>query len=477
MIRRQGDDGVAGGHGLGFQTLDQELREVPLPVEGTFPAWLAGALLRTGPAKFEVGQRGYNHWFDGLAMLHRFAFADGQVTYTNRFLESRAYRSARDTGQMTYSEFATDPCQSLFKGVATTFTGPLSGDNANVSIVRAGDEFLALTETPLPVVFDPKTLETLGVAAPAPGNHTTPHPHRVPGSGGLLSYATQFGPRSSTYQLYTWAADGEPQVIAQIPAKFPSYMHSFAVTENYAVLTEFPFSVVPAAIALSGRPFIENYRWRPSHGTRFNVIELATGQLHGPYQVEPFFAFHHVNAFERDEDIVVDLSVYENADIVAATYLDRLRADDFQQPHPELRRYRLPLRGGDAAREPLVQAPLDLPRIDYDRCNGRAYRYVYGFGSSSGFPGQVIKADLDSGTYAAWSEPGCYAGEPVFVRSPGDDDEDAGVLLSVVLDSVAGTSSLLILNAADLAEIGRARVPHHIPHGFHGDFFAEPSAG
>jgi carotenoid cleavage dioxygenase-like enzyme len=128
---------------------------VRLPVEGALPGWLAGALLRTGPAKFEAGARGYSHWFDGLAMLHRFAFADGAVTYANRFLDSRAYRAARDTGRIAYSEFATDPCRTLFKRVVTSFVPPEFGDNANVNIARRGEEFVALGESPLPVRFDP----------------------------------------------------------------------------------------------------------------------------------------------------------------------------------------------------------------------------------------------------------------------------------------------------------------------------------
>jgi plastocyanin len=80
-------------------------------------------------------------------------------------------------------------------------------------------------------------------------------------------------------------------------------MHSFAITERYAVLVEFPFVAVPIAIPLSGRPFIENYHWRPRRGTRFRVIELETGKLRGTYEGEPFFAFHHVNAFERDDKL------------------------------------------------------------------------------------------------------------------------------------------------------------------------------
>jgi hypothetical protein len=38
-----------------------------------------------------------------------------------------------------------------------------------------------------------------------------------------------------------------------------------------------------------------------------------------------------------------------------------------------------------------------------------------------------------------------------------------------------GTSFLLALDATDLSEIGRARVPHHIPFGFHGSYFLQPS--
>ena len=52
----------------------------------------------TGPAKFEVGDKKYNHWFDGLAMLHKFAFAAGRVSYANRYLRSRAYEEAMAKG-------------------------------------------------------------------------------------------------------------------------------------------------------------------------------------------------------------------------------------------------------------------------------------------------------------------------------------------------------------------------------------------
>ena len=82
----------------GFETLDEETVVDALPVSGELPAWLSGSLLRTGPAKFEAGSRPFNHWFDGLAMLHRFTFGDGRVSYGNRFLEGRTERAVRYGG-------------------------------------------------------------------------------------------------------------------------------------------------------------------------------------------------------------------------------------------------------------------------------------------------------------------------------------------------------------------------------------------
>jgi carotenoid cleavage dioxygenase-like enzyme len=60
------------GSAKGFESLSDEVRVDSLPLTGELPPWLQGSLLRTGPAKWEVGERTMNHWFDGLAMLHRF---------------------------------------------------------------------------------------------------------------------------------------------------------------------------------------------------------------------------------------------------------------------------------------------------------------------------------------------------------------------------------------------------------------------
>jgi carotenoid cleavage dioxygenase-like enzyme len=461
------------GYERGFETLESETRIEALPVVGEIPDWLGGSLLRTGPARFEVGERRLAHWFDGLAMLHRFAFAGGSVSYASRYLEGRAYRAAEADGEIAYSEFATDPCRSLFKRAMSLFQPALS-DNCNVNLVRLGERFVAMTETPIPVEFDPVTLATAGVAWKVPGTLSTAHPHEDHTGGGMLNYAAQLGPRSS-YRFFRLGPDADaiPEVAATLPTRRPAYMHSFGLTDRWFVLAEFPFVVNPAALALSGRPYIENYRWRPELGTRFTLLERDGGEAHGPFATGPCFGFHHVNAFEDgDGNVVADICTFDDADIVRSLYLDQLRADR-GIPAPALTRFTIAPDAGTVTFERLVDEPIDLPRIDYGRCNGRRYRYVWGAGTDgTGFFDRIVRIDVEERSSRTWHEHDCWPGEPVFVSRPDARDEGDGVLLSVVLDGAAGTSFLLVLDAATLSEVGRASVPHHIPFGFHGQYAA-----
>src|ERR1700710_1202037 len=219
---------------LGFATLEQETVLDELALSGELPGWLGGSLLRTGPAKFEVGEQRLRHWFDGLAMLHRFTVADGKVSYGNRYLQSRSYRAAKEHRKLVYGEFATDPCRSLFKRVQSMFQpGKMLPDNANINVTHLGERFIAMTETPMPVQFDPHTLETAGVQPyEVPGVLTTAHPQLERADGGMLNYAAKLG-RVSSYRFFHLAPQqSTPSVVCSIPVKEPAYMHSFGLSER-----------------------------------------------------------------------------------------------------------------------------------------------------------------------------------------------------------------------------------------------------
>ncbi len=259
-------------------------------------------------------------------------------------------------------------------------------------------------------------------------------------------------------------------MIASPPVYEPAYTHSFGLTERWLVLAEFPYVVNPLALALSGRPYIENYRYKPQLGTRFTLVDRSTGQANTGFQVDACFAFHHVNAYEDDGEVIVDLCAYPDAGIVEDFYLDRLRAGKPVTP-ASLIRFRLRLADRSVRREQLAEQGIELPRINYGRCNERPYRYVWGNGNGAGgWIEQILKIDTTGGETLSWSQPACYPGEPVFVARPEAEHEDDGVLLSVVLNAEEGRSFLLVLDAAGLGELARAQAPHHIPFGFHGQF-------
>jgi carotenoid cleavage dioxygenase-like enzyme len=409
-----------------------------------------------------------NHWFDGLAMLHRFSFADGEVSYANRFLESRAYRAARDRGEIAYSEFATDPCRSLFARVSAMFSPKLT-DNANVNLTKLGERFISLTETPIPVEFDAETLATAGVPYKPPGQLSTAHPHMDRATKGMLNYAAKLGPRTSYRFFLVRPGSSKPELITTKPVREPAYMHSFGLTERWLVLAEFPFVVNPPRLAFSGRPYIENYRWKPELGTRFQLFDRATGQSAGPFEAEARFGFHHVNAYEDGGEVVVDICTSPDAGIVEDLYLERLRAGKPIAP-AHLERFRISPQTGTVSAERLVDEPIELPRINYGRCNERPYRHAWGVGFGNGWIDRIVKADVVERRSTTWSVEGCFPGEPVFVADPGADGEDEGVLLSIVLDGRKGNSFLVVLDARSLEELARAEVPHHIPFGFHGQF-------
>ncbi|MGK7392642.1 MAG: carotenoid oxygenase family protein [Candidatus Cyclobacteriaceae bacterium M2_1C_046] len=463
-------------YSLGFKSQNNELRNAELSVKGKIPSWLKGTLLRTAPSKFEIGKDTYRHWFDGLSMIHKFKIENEGICYSNKYLESEAYKTAKAENRVVYGEFGTDPCRDIFQKIATFFKGPVATDNGCVNVIKFPEGMTAVTETTKPVRFNPETLETKGhlyFDDKLKGRTTVVHPH-YDSKGNMFSYMTHFGAKSY-YNIYRLPADSDKrEIITSVPVKEPSYMHSFGMTENYILLTEFPLVVHPLKMRFSQRPFIEKYSWKEDYGTKIHVINKNNGNIKS-FNTDPFFAFHHVNAFEADGEITFDLVGYKNAGIIEGLYLDRLNSDDGNVTAGNLWRFKLSLDNGSISKKVVSDSLMDLPRINYEKVNCRPYRYVYAAGIQipGNFFDSLIKVDVETGEVKVWKEDNCFPGEPVFVEKPGANKEDDGVILSIVLDAESNSSFLLILDAKNFKEAARAEVPQHITFGFHGQFISQ----
>lgn len=472
---------MAADHRMGFRPVREEV-SATLPVEGTLPRWLSGTLLRNGPGTWSAGRQPLSHWFDGFAMLRRFRIHEGEVRYRNRFLDSEAYAHAREHGEVGYREFATDPPVGPLGKLRRLFS-PNFTDNACVDVCHVGDRYLATTESSLVTEIDPDSLETERRYAFGDFADTlTVHPHYDFRRTELVGYGTRFDGSAGGYTLYR-IPDGteDVSVVGEVESEPPGYVHSFALTQQYIVLAEPP--LVPNRRALlTGSSVIDGYEWHPERGTRFHVVDRASGEVVARYRVPSFFCFHHVNAFEREggRKVVVDLIAYEDASVIDALRLRRLVTAEPTLPTGELRRYELSIDGrsnGTVETETIYPGHVELPTIDYEGRNTRSYRYAYGVGNRErppqDFQNRLVKIDVRERDSETWSGEHTYPGEPVFVPAPDQQGEDDGVLLSVVLDAAVERSYLLVLDAATFTERARAWCPHPIPFGFHGQFYAD----
>jgi carotenoid cleavage dioxygenase-like enzyme len=308
---------------------------------------------------------------------------------------------------------------------------------------------------------------------------------------GLAYLITMLPPRTSDIEKPL----DESKVITSIPASRQQiYTHSFGMTQKYFIFIQQPLTVNLWKLAASrfvGWSILETFAWNPTKGMSFVVISRENGEVVLTIKVEPFFFFHIANAYDENNQIVMDICCYPDAQIFYSLYLEETRNPDISHVKnsstftSQLRRYRLPIDLG----HPVVTLPkeasgldyevlsdmcLDLPRIN-EKHNRLRHRYVYATCSENDvidglLLAKLIKVDVETKENLVWHEEGCLVSEPVFISAPDSQKEDDGVVLSSVYDTNNDNSFLLVLDAVTFTELARAEVPLRFAPSFHGRF-------
>ncbi|XP_062308585.1 retinal Mueller cells isomerohydrolase-like isoform X1 [Osmerus eperlanus] len=520
----------AGGYKKIFETCEELNEPIPAVVTGVIPSWLGGSLLRLGPGLFEVGDQPFYHLFDGQALMHKFDLKNGHVTYYRKFLKTDAYVRAMTEKRVVITEFGTaaypDPCKNIFSRFFTYFQGIEVTDNCLVNVYPVGEDFYACTETNYITKVDPDTLETLkrvDLCDYVSVNGVTAHPH-IESDGTVYNIGNCFGKNMSLayniIKIPPAPIDGsdpieKSQVMVQIPSseRFkPSYVHSFGMTEKHFVFVETAVRInllkFLTAWSIRGTNYMDCFEVNETMGTWFHLASKEPAEYNPvKFRTSTFNMFHHINSYEEQGCIVVDLCTWKGHEFVYNyLYLANLRNDweevkkaAMRAPQPEVRRYVLPLdihkeeqgmnlvslpdttatavlrRDGTVWLEPeiLFSGPrqaFEFPQINYSRCSGKKYSYAYGLGLNHFIPDRICKLNVVTKETWVWQEADSYPSEPLFVQTPDATEEDDGVLLSIVVKPGAAERPgfLLILNAGDLTEVARAEVDTIIPVTFHG---------
>ena len=479
----------------GFESQYQEISVDDVPIRGKIPDWLEGTVVRNGPGQFELNHAKpdqcydpnkrvcYVHWFDGLAMPHRFTIREGHVSFANRYLITDTYCKDNKTGIVNYRMSATDPDLTWWQKLISPFYIQFM-DNTNVHTVLVEGDYVALTERTKGFIFNPETLATGEPYVYQNVNSTsiqTAHPHYDPKTGIFFNNTLELGPFPA-YKLF-YNHGREVTTIATIRTANPSYMHSFGMTEHYLILAEYPFRLSfwgQMQFLFTDTPIFGDFTWNPQYPTVFTVVDKATGAVVTRKEAEPFFCFHHINAFERDGEILVDVAAYADSTIIQALFLQTMRSrTNFSTMTAEFRRYHVPLDANKmtVSRETILRdKQIILPRINYNAYNTHDYRWAYGISHrdrTDDFVNQLVKIDVKVGAVVKdWYIYGHYPSEPVFAPRPGAVDEDDGVLLSTVYDSFEGKSYLLVLDGETFEPLATAHIPIGLPFAFHGRWYS-----
>ncbi|XP_013381574.1 beta,beta-carotene 15,15'-dioxygenase [Lingula anatina] len=507
-----------------FKSLEKEtLEPVEGRVTGTIPSWLSGSFYRNGPGKYEVGDTKYNHLFDGLALLQKFSIKDGRISYQNKFLKSETFLKNMKANRIVVSEFGTlahpDPCKTLFQRFFSYFyldEDEMMTDNCSVNIFPMGDQLYASTETKWLRKIDPETLETPGrvdITQFVATNSATAHPHHDR-DGCVYNIGNCFKgrPRLAVIRWNPPSKEAPDQIqnaelVASLPSPYYvkySYSHSFALTENFIVVIQQPLIINVLSILtakIRGTPFANGMYWDKNCKTVFHIINKKTGEAINPgynYVGDPLLLFHHINAYEEDGHVVVDVCSAEDGSTFDMIFLDKLQSEDFKKLMKKNgntfpRRFVLPLNIDKKASnlvtlrdtratatmsgkneifckdERLSDILTEFPMVNYELVNGRKYRYMYGISTNvvGDYSTGLVKTDVQNKTTVRWDETDCYPSEPWFVPSPDSKEEDDGIVLSSVLNDVTMKTFLLVLDAKSFTELGRAEFDVAPPMGFH----------
>jgi carotenoid cleavage dioxygenase-like enzyme len=406
-------------------------------------------------------------------LIYSFRIGDSTIDFRSRLLDSETARDAR-RGKATLGSFGTPTSRPLLRRVFEPI--PRISDNTNVNIVRLGPELVAMTEGDRQMVIDDETLAAvLPVAYSKDGLSRaimTAHPHFDFERSKVVNVATAFGV-VGVISVYEHApAARERILVGSWQTKRVPYVHTFGLTPRHAILVAQPYDVTPTKMLWSSMGYIDHFEWRPGAGTRLVVIDRSGGRVR-EHIADSFFCFHTVNAFERGDEVVLDLLAYPNADIMTSLRTDRMIA-----ALPELRPslIRIVMRPGAerATVEKLSDVGFEFPSINYKRVVGRPYRFAYGasdgYVAGGAYASAIVKIDIETKGSTSFSDGTHIFGEPLFVSRPGGDGEDDGVLLTVGSSQDSESSALAVIDARTMELVARASVSSSIPLGFHGSF-------
>lgn len=443
-----------------YAPVHDELEVHDLKVIGEIPKELCGIYMRNGPNP-EFTPISYTYPYDGDGMIHALYIKEGKATYRNRYIETKSLQKERKAGKALYGGLLKlIPMDPKWAGPEDE---PIAVKNgAFIHIIRHANTYLALSES-APAYQMTAQLNTLGEWAPSSNKvldlcaHTRLDP--ITGDLWFINYALM--PPFLT--LYQFDKQGLLKNKWTIEKEYSSMFHDFVLTKNYVILFDCP-AVFDFNQLMKGGQILN---WQPELGTRIGIMPRSGGPVKWLH-TEPFFVFHFANAYEQDQQIIIDYVRHEQ--------LVMLTQEGKPRP-PSLYCTTIDLTTNSVQHQALDDQIVEFPRIREDR-NSLSNRFIYCLSKTpnSANPRAMnvllqydrVKNNAQRRTFTD----GMEIGEAVFAVTTQSQNENEGYLMLLTYNSRTNQSEFLILDASQLDKepLAKIQLPRRVPNGLHGSW-------
>ena len=494
-----------------FVPADECLQPVPLLNAPPRPSDVApGCLLRMGPN----GASASDAFLDGDGMIHSITFPpNGQTPqYSCRYVDTAGRQLEAATNKQFYGTLGAAPqgwslLGNLLKNMINFRTIQGLKDSCNTAIAQHGSTILALMEQGLPsqirfgqdsTMTTVQAKTTLQGAIPnndvLSGGQLSAHGRTCPRTGDRIhvSYCSSSKPYARV-DIFGLERDTKPgaqqgwnlkRTIPLDDISVPVMIHDCAITDNYAIVLDFPLTVRPERMIRNEFPV----EYEPEHGGRIGLVHrFDTSRPTQWFAVEPSVVLHTMNAYEDDHGRVV-LQALRSVPRSDESYLTQY-ATGF------LYEWVMDTATGVVREQVLNDNELsEFPIID-DRYTGTNTKYGYAVTVGSiGGPLHVNRnpqvgitldgvakfalSDSEKGRVVSrYTLPDGWYGvsEPTVVPKKDSD----GCYISIIAtqvpssNSVMKTSRVFLLDGDDLSRpVWEADVPVPMPYGLHSSYVA-----
>ncbi len=470
-----------------YQNVPEELTNSKLKIiKGSVPSTLKGTFYRNGPGQLERNGQWVHHPFDGDGMISSMKFVNGEVLFSNRFVQTKEFKEEVNAGKFLYrGVFGTQK-----KGGAITNAFDLRLKNiANTNVLKLGNKLLALWEASNPYSLDLKTLETHGESnldgILKNKEPFSAHPRFDPGHFGskrIVTFGVKTGPKS-TIRLMEFSNEGDNSGVLLSDRKDTfngfSFLHDFAITPNWSIFIQNAIDFNPLPYLMGRKGAAQCLSSKNNSKGKFLLIPRESGKYakESPREIDApeGFVFHHLNAWEDKEELILE-SIFYN-DFPSIKPNENFKEIDFNNyPEGILKSCKINLYSSKVELKTLSNQCCEFATVNplYQGLPATHSWMASTENKTGNAPLQSIKKlNLKTGEECFWScAPRGFVSEPLMIPEE-SLVEDQGWVLTIIWNGKKQLSELIILNAENLKHQATLELPLAIPHGLHGSWVEE----